>query len=117
MNEKTQQLLDRTFRFGIRILKFMKRLPDDYIYRIPKAQIARSSTSIGSNYEEAQGAVSKRDFSNKIGICYKESRESVYWLRVLQELYSDEHFKNDFTELISESNELKKYLVQLEKRH
>jgi len=86
MNDKTQHLLDRTFYFGINTLKFLKQLPDDYIYRILKGQVGRSSLSIGANYEEAQGAVSKRDFSNKIGISYKEARESLYWLRILKEL-------------------------------
>ncbi len=68
MNEKTQLLLDRTFNFGVNLLKFLRSLPDDYIYRIPKGQVRRSAVAIGANYEEAQGAVSKRDFSHKIGI-------------------------------------------------
>ena len=77
MNEKTQQLLDRTFDFGVNILKILKKLPDDFIYRIPKGQIAMSSISICANYEEAQGAVSKRDFSNTVGITYKDTRERL----------------------------------------
>jgi four helix bundle protein len=68
MNEKTQLLLDRTFKFGINMLKFLKKLPVDSIYKVPVFQLARSSVSIGANYEEAQGAVSRRDFSHKIGI-------------------------------------------------
>ena len=63
MNERSILLLDRTFAFGINVLKFLKKLPDDYIYRIPKGQLARSAVSIGANYEEAQGAVSKKDFA------------------------------------------------------
>ncbi|MFZ2153613.1 MAG: four helix bundle protein [Candidatus Moraniibacteriota bacterium] len=34
----------------------------------------RSSTSIGANYCEANGACSKKDFKNKIYICKKESQ-------------------------------------------
>src|SRR5260221_575738 len=89
MEDKTKQLLDWTFYFGINVPKFLKKLPDDYIDRIPKVQIGRSVTSIGANYEEAQAAVSKKDFINKIGTCYKEARESVYWIRILKELNSD----------------------------
>ena len=62
MNNRTIELLERTFIFGVNVLKFLRKLPDDYIYRIPKGQLGRSAVSIGANYEEAQGAVSKRDF-------------------------------------------------------
>lgn len=65
MNDKTQQLLDRTFSFGVNTLKFPRKLPDDYIYKIPKLQVGRSSISIGANCEEAQGAVSKGTLQTK----------------------------------------------------
>ncbi len=115
MNDKTKELLERTFIFGVNMLKFLRKLPDDYIYRIPKGQLGRSSVSIGANYEEAQGAVSKRDFTNKIGISYKEARESVYWLRILNELYDDEQYKNDFILYLKESNELKAIFLTIKK--
>jgi len=102
MNPKTQELLDRTFWFGIRVLKFLRTLPDDYISRIPKGQEGRACLSIGANYEESQGAISKREFSNKIAICYREARESVYFLKVLKELFSEEKYQKDFTEIIIE---------------
>ncbi len=115
MNDKTKELLERTFVFGVNLLKFLRKLPDDYIYRIPKVQLGRSSVSIGANYEEAQGAVSKRDFTNKIGIAYKESRESVYWLRILNELYEDEKYKPDFKLFLKESRELKAIFLTIKK--
>jgi four helix bundle protein len=115
MNEKTQQLLDRTFVFGVNVLKFLKSLPDDPIYRIPKIQVARSSVSIGANYEEAQGAVSKRDFTNKIGISYKEARETLYWLRILSMLYEEEKHKKQFQKHLVESQELKNIFTAIKK--
>ena len=115
MNEKAQQLLDRTFGFGVNTLKFLRKLPDNYIERVAKGQLARSSTSIGANYEEAQGAVSKKDFTHKIGICFKEARESVYWLRILKELFPEEPYKKDFSTLISEGIELKKIFSTIKK--
>ena len=115
MSEKAQQLLDRTFLFGVSVLKFLRKLPDNYIDRIPKGQLARSSTSIGSNYEEAQGAISKRDFTNKISICFREARESVYWLRVLKELFPEATNKKDFETFIQEGTELKKILAAIKK--
>ena len=115
MSEKAQQLLDRTFLFGVSVLKFLRKLPDNYIDRVPKGQLARSSTSIGSNYEEAQGAISKRDFTNKISICFREARESVYWLRVLKELFPEAAYKKDFETFIQEGAELKKILAAIKK--
>jgi four helix bundle protein len=38
---------------------------------------------VGANYDEAQGAVSRADFSNKTGISLKEMRESNYWIRFI----------------------------------
>ena len=115
MSEKAQQLLDRTFWFGVNVIKFLRKVPDNYIDRVPKGQVARSSTSVGSNYEEAQGAVSKRDFTNKIGICFKEARESVYWLRILKELFPEEVYRKDFGVLINEGIELKKIFSTIKK--
>jgi four helix bundle protein len=115
MNDKTQQLLDRTFEFGVGTLKFLKKLPDDHIYRIPKIQVGRSSVSIGANYEEAQGAVSKKDFSNKVGICYEEARETHYWLRVLHRLYEEEKYSIDFNSYIKEALELKSIFGAIKK--
>ena len=115
MDPKTLALLERTFKYGIRVLKFLNTLPDNYMYRIPKGQMGRSSPSIGANYEEAQGAVSKRDFNNKIGICYKEARECVYWSKVLQELYPDEKHSKDFKEIIQEATELRSIFSSIRK--
>ena len=115
MNDKTKELLERTFIFGVNVLRFLRKLPDDYIYRIPKGQLGRSSVSIGANYEEAQGAVSKRDFTNKIEISFKEAKESVYWLRVLKELYEEDQYKNEFDIYLKESNELKIIFLSIKK--
>ncbi len=76
-------------------------------------QLSRCATSIGANYEEAQGAVSKRDFSHKIGISYREARESVYWLRTLYELYTDEKYQVDFEKFKAEAIELKKIFTSV----
>jgi four helix bundle protein len=47
--------------------------------------LIRSGTSAGANYEEAQGAESKEDFTHKLQIALKELRESNYWLRLIVE--------------------------------
>lgn len=49
-------------------------------------QLIRSISSIGANYQEANGGVSKNDFKSKIALCKKESMESEYWLTILYKL-------------------------------
>lgn len=44
----------------------------------------RSSGSVGSNYIEANEALSKMDFVMRIKICRKEARETRYWLQLLK---------------------------------
>jgi len=108
MNSKTEELLQRTFDFGVDTLKFLMTLPKEKVFGIITYQLGKASTSVGSNYEEAQGAESNRDFNHKIGIVLKEVRESNYWLRVLSEIYSDSKNKDELNRLLNESLELKK---------
>jgi len=76
----------RLFRFAINVILSVRALPGGKEYDVINYQMIRSSTSSGANYEEAQGAVSKADFSNKIGISLKEMRESKYWISIIAEI-------------------------------
>jgi len=48
-------------------------------------QILRSGTSIGANVEEPIGGLSQKDFLAKLGVSYREARETRFWLRVLRD--------------------------------
>ena len=48
-------------------------------------QLLRSGTSVGANLSEANGAISKADFSSKVSIAYKECLETKYWLDLLKD--------------------------------
>ena len=76
-------LEDRTKSFGLAVIKFCRSIGRDNINSPLISQIVRSATSIGANYNEANGAASKRDFKSKIYICKKESRETKYWLEII----------------------------------
>jgi four helix bundle protein len=71
-------------------------------------QLLRSGTSVGANYEEAQGAESKGDFAHKLQIALKEVRESNYWLRLLAKAGTLPPER--LTELIDESTPLRAML-------
>lgn len=76
-------LEERTAKFGEEIIKLCKTVPENSITKPLINQLIRSSTSIGANYMEANGASSRKDFGNKIYICQKEARETKHWLRML----------------------------------
>ena len=46
-------------------------------------QLLNAGTSIGANYEEAAAGQTKADFIAKLSISRKESRETLYWLRLI----------------------------------
>lgn len=101
---KENNLLDRTFDFSVNTLKFLRTLPSNDELKVIKYQLIKSSTSVGANYEESQGASSKADFNNKIRIVLREARESNYWLRIIVAL----DYKSDTLQtLLQESKELK----------
>ena len=77
------QLQLRLFDFAVDVIKLIRKLPKGKEYDIISYQLIKSSTSSGANYDEAQAAVSKADFANKIGISLKEMRESNYWIRII----------------------------------
>jgi len=76
-------LQERLFKFAVNIILACRELPEGKDYNIISYQLIKSATSAGANYEEAQGAVSRADFSNKVGIALKEMRESNYWIKII----------------------------------
>ena len=105
---KENDLLKRTFNFGISCLKFLRKLESNPENNLIRFQLGKSCTSIGANYEESQAGSSKADFTNKVKIALREARETNYWLRVLKEL-NDSNDKS-LELLIKESQELKNIL-------
>ena len=76
-------LEERTACFGEAVLAFARKIPQGPINNPMISQLVRAATSVGANYCEADDAVSKKDFRNKIGLCRKESREAKHWLRMV----------------------------------
>jgi len=74
----------RTQTFGIDIISCCKKVKFSSISDQIVKQLVRSATSIGANYQEANGASSRKDFANKISICKKEAKESYHWLIMLK---------------------------------
>ena len=60
-NNNQYYLEDRTEKFGIMVIKFAKSIKLTFYNNNILKQLLRSSTSIGANYREANGAESKKD--------------------------------------------------------
>jgi four helix bundle protein len=108
---KPNDLLDRTFNFGVETLKLIRNFPKDSEYNIIRYQLGKSATSVGANYEESQAGSSKADFKNKVRIALKEARESNYWLRIVKALGENNDLKLDY--LLQESKEIKNILASI----
>jgi four helix bundle protein len=76
---------EKAYRFSIRVVNTYKHLTENRKEFILSKQLLRSGTSIGANIAEANGAISKADFRNKMSIAYKESLETQYWLSLLKD--------------------------------
>ena len=81
--EKPFALAKRLFNFAVNVIRQVRTLPRSKEYSVITYQLVKAASSVGANYEEAQAAVSRADFSNKIGICLKEAREAHYWIRLI----------------------------------
>ena len=101
------ELVERLFKFAIDGIKMLRTLKGGSELFVIKPQLIKAATSSGANYEEAQGAVSRADFGNKVGISLKEIRESNYWLRILHVFYPA---NSEIIRLKKESHELKNIL-------
>lgn len=98
----------KAFGFSIRIVKLFKYLLlKDKSFEPLYKQLLRSGTSIGANISEAQSAPSKKDFTNKLSIALKESRESEYWIRIFKEA----EIINEQDSLINDCDELQRLLT------
>ena len=99
--------------FAKRIVKLYKYLSTEKNEYILSKQILRSGTGIGANVSEALCGISRKDFTAKMYIAFKESAETLYWLELL---FSSEYItKNEYRSLYKDCNELKKMLTSITK--
>lgn len=80
-----EKLDERTYKFALRVIKMVNALPNTKVSEVVGRQVLRSATSVGANVEEALGAISKREFIQKMSIAAKEARETHYWLRLIRD--------------------------------
>ena len=104
-----EEMKQRTKAFAINVGRLTELLPNTDINRPYKAQIIRSSSSVGANYRAARRAKSKADFINKLKIVEEELDESLFFLELLVEF--NNRFKKEIDELYKEGETLLKIIV------
>ena len=82
-NPKQYDLEERTYQFAKKTRLFIKKIPRILTNIEDAKQLTRSSGSVGANYIEANEALSRKDFVVRIKICRKESKETIFWLRLI----------------------------------
>jgi four helix bundle protein len=101
---KESIIAGKSYQFAVRVVKLhlytCKR--EKYVYGL-SSQLVRSASSIGANIEEALGGHTRKDFSAKMSIAYKEARETKFWIRLLIECgIIEKKFSISFTKDIDE---------------
>lgn len=98
------ELEERTKGFAIRVIRLVSVLPRGKIADVMGYQPLTCGTSVGANYREANRAVSRNDFINKIGIVEKEAAEARYWLELFEASNVGEPAEREW--LLQEAGEL-----------
>jgi four helix bundle protein len=78
-----RNLEERTAQFGEAVVRFAKKIPRNPVNNRLIDQLVGAGTSVGANFCEADNSVSGRDFKQRIGTCRKESRETMFFLRMV----------------------------------
>jgi four helix bundle protein len=78
-----EDLLDRTKKFSIRVVRLVAALPNSNLGRRIGDQLLRSETSVGANYRAACRGRSRAEFIAKLGIVEEEADESAYWMELI----------------------------------
>ncbi|MDD4178527.1 MAG: four helix bundle protein [Candidatus Margulisbacteria bacterium] len=102
---KRYDLEDRTLMFTSRVKQYARKLAKTTIDLEIMNQMFRAAASVGANYIEANDSLGRKDFFMRIRICKKESKETIYWLRLSEPAGGDDAEK---ASLIQEATELMK---------
>lgn len=95
---------ERSYKFSLKIIKFIDKLPRETSTQIIARQLLRAATSIGANIIEAQASSSRKDFTNFFNHSLKSANETKYWLGLLKDANKSD--EETVSALIKEVNEI-----------
>ena len=82
---KDNPLIALSKQFAVAVFNICNEIRNRKQGNVLLNQLLRSGTSIGANIHEANYAVSRADFINKMQIALKECYETEYWLDLFKE--------------------------------
>ena len=104
----------RTTEFAKTIIRICKNLPRNPMNDRLTGQVVGSAGSVGANYREANDALGKKDFIQRLKIARREAKESHHWLELISEANTNK--ETDIKPLIREAEELKNILSAIIKK-
>lgn len=113
MMKRDNVIQQKSFAFAVRIVNLYKHLSSEKKEFVLSKQLLRSGTSIGANVEESFGGQSEKDFVSKLSITYKEARETMYWIKLLQ--ITDYLSVEESESLLTDAEEICKILGSIQK--
>ena len=108
---KEYTLEARSTEFAKAVIRICKQLPYNSMNERLIGQVVGSSGSIGANYREANDAIGKKDFVQRLKIARRESKECLHWLDLLSEANSEK--QSEIQTLSKECDELKSILSSI----
>jgi four helix bundle protein len=104
LDARTAELLDRTKKFAVRIVKLFRSLSKSPDAQVLGKQLLRSGTSVAANYRAACRSRSRSEFISKIGVVVEEADETAFWIEFLSDAGIIK--KERVSELLREAQEL-----------
>lgn len=102
----SEELYQRLLKFAQRSQRLVKKLPKTVYNLEYGGQLIRCSSSPGANYIEAIEGSSRKDFTYRLTVCRKETKESNHWLLLIQSANEElEDIQTEAEELIAEAKE------------
>ena len=102
-------LLEKSYKFALRIVKLSQYLNDEKREFVLSKKILDSGTAIGVLIEEAKQGENRSDFSQKLSVANKEAFKTNFWLRLLRDggFLSEKQSQS----LLDDCEELQKMLI------
>ena len=108
---KNNVIVEKSFDFAVRIVNLYRYLYEEKKEFVLSKQLLHSGTSIGANIEEAHGGYSEKDFIYKLQLSYKELRETIFWLRLLEK--TNYITSVQFNSMMDDANELRRIITSI----
>lgn len=110
-NNRNIDIHERIYKFVIRVINFTKSIPRTTQNLPIINQLIRSVTSIGANDQEADGALTRKDFIKCYVVVRKEAKETNYWLSIISD--TNPKLSDRMKELRQEGKEIAKIVSSI----